>query len=77
LLLVEAGESVPWTRPEDLPFEADKPLPRLGGLFTDGFHAAFCDNSALFIPRAIPEDRLRALITWNGREKVDPRKLVP
>ncbi|HKB37300.1 MAG TPA: DUF1559 domain-containing protein, partial [Gemmataceae bacterium] len=77
LLLVEARKPVPWTSPEDLPFEASKPLPRVGELFPDGFHAAFCDNSTLFIPRAAPQEKLRAMITWNGREKVDPRKLVP
>src|SRR5439155_733028 len=70
LLIVEAGKPVPWTKPEDLPFEAGKPLPKLGGLFPDGFHAVFCDYSTRFIPKDTPEDKIRALITWQGGEKV-------
>ncbi|MBI1917024.1 MAG: protein kinase [Planctomycetes bacterium] len=77
LLIVEAGEPVPWTKSEDLPFEPGKPLPKLGGLFPEGFHAVFCDYSALFIPKETPQDQVRALITWDGREKVNPRRLVP
>lgn len=33
ILVVEAGEGVPWTKPEDLPYAADRPLPPLGGLY--------------------------------------------
>jgi hypothetical protein len=31
LLVVEAAEAVPWTKPEDLRYHPDRPLPRLGG----------------------------------------------
>jgi hypothetical protein len=44
LLIVEAGRAVPWTKPEDLEYGADKPLPALGGLFRDIFNAAFADG---------------------------------
>src|SRR5262249_32627323 len=30
ILVVEAAESVPWTKPADLIYAADKPLPKLG-----------------------------------------------
>jgi hypothetical protein len=44
ILIVEGGKAVPWTKPEDLPYVADKPLPELGGLFPDVFHTAFADG---------------------------------
>ena len=30
-MVVEADEAVPWTKPDDLPYAPDKPLPALGG----------------------------------------------
>jgi hypothetical protein len=69
-LVAEAGEPVPWTKPEDLPYRADKPLPKLGGLFADGFHAALADGSVRFIPKDTDEKTLRAVITHNGGEDV-------
>ena len=47
IMVVEAARPVPWTKPEDLPFDKEKPLPELGGLFEDGFFAALADGSAL------------------------------
>ena len=70
LLLAEAAEPVPWTKPEDLPYDPDGPLPKLGGVFKDGFCAVFCDGHPRFIPRGIEEKVLRALITRDGREQL-------
>ena len=38
LMVVEAGESCVWTKPDDLPYNAKKPLPKLGGMFEGDFH---------------------------------------
>ncbi len=51
-LVVEAGEAVPWSKPQDLFFEPRKPLPKLGGLFDGDFHAAFADGSVRYIQRS-------------------------
>jgi hypothetical protein len=59
---------VPWTKPADLPFLADKPLPKLGGMFKDGFHVASADGAVFFVPRRFNEKTLRALITVAGGE---------
>ena len=75
LLVVEAAKAVPWSKPEDLPYDPDKPLPKLGGLFDDGFHALFADGWVQFIKKDIEEKTLRALITRNGGEIVDRAKL--
>jgi hypothetical protein len=66
--VVEAAEATPWTKPEPLPYDAKKPLPKLGGLFKDGFNAGMMDASVRFISNRIDETSLRALITANGGE---------
>jgi hypothetical protein len=69
VMFVEAGKAVPWTKPEDIPYDAAKPVPKLGGLgFPNGFSAAFCDGSVRFVSRTISEKTLRAAITRNGGE---------
>jgi hypothetical protein len=75
LLVVEAAKAVPWTKPEDLPYDPEKSLPKLGGLFDDGFHALFADGFVQFIKKDIKPETLRALITRNGGEVVDRDKL--
>jgi hypothetical protein len=72
LAIVEAAEAVPWTKPEELPFAADQPLPKMGGHFTDGFGAAFAEGSVYFLRTNVSEKTLRAWITRAGGEKVDP-----
>lgn len=71
LLLVEGTEPVPWTKPADLAYAADQPLPRLGAPSTGGFLAAFCDGSVRFFPSTLKEATLRSLITRGGNEVVD------
>jgi hypothetical protein len=73
LMIVEAAVSVPWTKPHDLPYDPNKPLPKMGGHRSGVFAAAFCDGSVRFLPEGIKESVLRALITRNGGEVVDPR----
>jgi hypothetical protein len=62
LLVVEAGDPVPWTSPEGIPYNPYGPLPRLNGLFAGGFRAAMADGSVRFIPRRMDENKLRELI---------------
>jgi hypothetical protein len=70
ILVVEAGESVPWTKPDELAYDPDKPLPKLGPT-GDGFYAVFADGSAHFLPKTVSEKTLRALITAAGGETID------
>ncbi len=71
LLVVEADSPVPWTQPEDLPYSPDQPLPKLGGLFRDGFNVLMADGSVRRFPKDIHEKTIRAAITWNGGEVVN------
>ena len=72
ILVAEAGRAVPWTKPDDLPYEADRPLPPLGGVFTGesrfslfgsnrvkGYHAVMADGSVRFLTSATGEATLR------------------
>ena len=71
-LVVEAGEPVPWTKPQDLSYDPDGPLPDLRSIFKDGFRARMADGSARWVPRDASEKTLRAAITRNGGEKLGP-----
>jgi uncharacterized protein (TIGR03067 family) len=57
---------VPWTKPEDLPYAADQPLPKLGCVpDADVFAVAFADGRIQYIPKKTPENVIRGMITWN------------
>jgi hypothetical protein len=70
LSVAEARDPVIWTKPDELVYDASKPVPKLGGVFDSGFNAAFCDASVKFLPKTIDEKTLRALITATGGEVV-------
>jgi hypothetical protein len=67
LMIVEAAESVPWTKPEDLAYDDGKPLLKLGGPFDGGSYATFADGSVRFLSREHSPETLRALITRRRR----------
>jgi prepilin-type processing-associated H-X9-DG protein len=75
IIVVEAGDPVPWTKPEDLPYVADQALPRLGGLFGGYFNALFADGSVLLISSNADPDALRAAITRAAGDVFDHDKL--
>jgi hypothetical protein len=74
LLVVEVpdGRAVPWTKPEDLPFEPEQLAKTLGGPFEGGFHALFANGiNVRFLRVPIDPETLRALSTRAGGESVD------
>jgi uncharacterized protein (TIGR03067 family) len=75
ILIVEAGEAVPWTKPADIPYDAKQPLPKLGGLFEQGFNMAMGDGSVMWVNRLFDERILRGAITPAGGEDIDLEKL--
>jgi len=69
LMIVEAGEAVPWYKPDVLAYDGKLPLPQLGEPGADRFLAAMGDGSVRsFRPSKLGEKTLRALITINGGE---------
>ena len=68
VMVVEAGTPVPWTKPEDIEYDKDKPLPKLGGQFRDGFFSVFADGTPHFLRTSVDAQVMRAVITYNGGE---------
>jgi hypothetical protein len=77
LMIVEAAELVPWTKPEDLLYDPGEPLPKLGGQFDDGFYVAFADCSARFLSKKIAPETLRALVLRGDGQAISFEKLGP
>jgi hypothetical protein len=75
IAIIEAAQAVPWTKPTDLPYDAKKPLPKLGGLFDHGITAAFADGSAHWLKKDFDAATMRFAITRNGGEVLDPSKI--
>ena len=71
ILVVEAKRDIPWTKPEDIPYSSEKPLPILGGFFKGGFHVALCDGSVHFLPDDVDPKTLRHLIEKADGNVVD------
>jgi prepilin-type processing-associated H-X9-DG protein len=70
IMFVEAADPVPWTKPEDLPYDPAKPLPKLGGIFEGGFNAAFCDGSVHFITPKVKPETMHLLIQRNDGQVI-------
>ena len=69
LLFVEAGEPVPWTKPQEIAYDPAQPPPRLRGFFKNRFRACTADGSRRNVEYDTPDEELRSMITRNGREK--------
>ena len=77
ILAVHAGPetAVEWTRPGGLEFDPDNPKESLGNIPDDGLPVVFFDGSVRFLRSDIPDELLKALITPNGNEVIDPEQL--
>jgi hypothetical protein len=62
ILIVEAADAVPWTKPDDLPYDPDKPLPKLGGHLKKYFVVAMADGTGRPVRQDVSESTLRAVI---------------
>ena len=64
IMIVEAAHSVPWTKPDELVYDPNAPLPDLGASATkSNFHAAFFDGHVQYLPNTLAAKTVRALIT--------------
>jgi prepilin-type processing-associated H-X9-DG protein len=73
LMVVEAQQEVPWTKPEDLSFDpaAAPSLFGAGSSHPLGFNVLMGDGSVQFIRNTVPLNVFRALITRAGGEVID------
>jgi hypothetical protein len=72
----EAADAVPWTKPDELAYEAGKPLPKLGGVYDDGFFAVSAAGAVVFVPSGTDEKTVRALITAIGNETIEAKGIL-
>jgi hypothetical protein len=71
--VVEAGEPVVWTKPEDIKFDAKKGLPELGGLFNGDFHVVLMDGSvAKATGKKVNADQFKLMVTRSDGMAVNP-----
>jgi hypothetical protein len=68
IMVVEAADAVPWTKPDELVYDPQKPLPKLGGMFKGVILMGMFDGSVRSVSDKISEKTLRAAITANGNE---------
>jgi RNA polymerase sigma factor (sigma-70 family) len=71
IFIVEAGSAVPWTKPEDLPYDPAKPLPKLGDASSPVFRAALVDGSVHTLQRDFKESAMRVAIVRNDGIPLD------
>jgi len=68
ILVFETDALVPWTKPDDLRWERDGPLPRLASPHAGGANVLFADGMTRFLKPTIRPETLLALLTINGNE---------
>jgi hypothetical protein len=84
ILVVEAGDPVPWSKPVDLNYAPNEPLPGFGAGYSKpvhffcrevarspGFAVCLADGTSMFLRSSTDERIIRALATRNGGEPVD------
>jgi prepilin-type processing-associated H-X9-DG protein len=72
IMVVEAAKAVPWTKPDDVAFDAAA-IPSLYGAGSNhpgGFNAVFGDGSVRFIKTSISVNVFKALVTIAGGEVI-------
>lgn len=72
VMVIDAGpdKAVPWTKPEDIPFDREQPFKPLGTLSAYGLSAVLFDGSVRTIRPETDTETLRALITYGAHDRV-------
>lgn len=70
--VVEGGEPCIWTKPDDIPFDPKKELPKLGKMFDGDFHIAMMDGSVVKVNGGkFKADALKGMILRNSGQVRD------
>ena len=75
-MLVEAGVGVPWTKPEDMAFDASKDLPKLGGFFDGAFNVLLADGSVSRIKKNANASIVKLMVQMNDGQPIDIEALA-
>jgi hypothetical protein len=73
LMVVETDvkDAVPWTKPDDWNVDPSQPLLGTGRAHQGGFHVLMSDGAVKFVTLSIDPQLFRALMTHQGKERVD------
>ncbi|MCA9261672.1 MAG: DUF1559 domain-containing protein, partial [Planctomycetales bacterium] len=71
VMLVAAGRRVPWTKPEDIAYDSDAPLPAIAPEGANELVATYCDGSVRPVPLPADEKTLRSLFQINDQYRGD------
>jgi hypothetical protein len=71
VMLVEAEKAVPWTKPEDVPFDAAKDPPKLGAFFDGAFNVLTADGAVSRAKKDVSPAALKAAIRKSDGQVVD------
>jgi hypothetical protein len=72
IMVAEAADGVPWTKPADLEFEPDRPLPKLGGHMPGVSLVLLGDASVRTLTPAVSDQTLRAAILMDDGVPLGP-----
>ncbi len=76
ILVAEADEVVPWTKPDELPYAPEKRLPALGGGPRGNFVVLMADGSVRSVSANFDAALLRRAITRNDKQPLDLDRLA-
>ncbi len=68
LMAIEAGDSVPWTKPEDPDFNESSPF---GGPKRVKFVAVFVDGHVQTLPQDFDREMIRRMMNWENTEPIN------
>jgi hypothetical protein len=74
ILVVEADaeRAIPWTCPDDLPFDRRNPIAGLGNQRQGAFYAAFADAEVRLVPLGTGPRRLRSMMEGHDLSQLPP-----
>jgi hypothetical protein len=70
LICCGADKAIPWTKPDDLPFDQNAPVACLGKIDGQVFIGAFADNRVVAFDVRIPPEVFKCYVTHQGKEVV-------
>ncbi len=77
ILAVEWDGNVPWTKPDDIPFDPNGAVPVLGGFWSDEVNVLLGDGSVRGMRKEIFPNILKALVTRAGKEVIQGDAFAP
>lgn len=73
LMIIEAKQGIPWTKPEDIPFDARKPSPEFKPFVAGQAPFALADGSVRWLELKKYKDQLNSLIIRNDGKTIQLR----